>query len=193
MRRHLPWIILLAAGAAFPSHDDELGARFVQGEGVDASSCLDHDIPCESIQYALAQAQPGNTVKVAEGIYDRAGVEPESFLFGIRRAAGGYSEGDHFQIQDPEAHRTILVGVDVRYRQAMEKQGFKWAADRASALDLRRRHVPREFLVGQEGRSRVQQDGHALLHGGFEQLRAGDRRRRRGVRHRLRRRLRRCG
>lgn len=116
MRRHLLWITLLFASAAFASHDEELGARFVHGDGSDATSCLDHDIPCESIQYALAQAEPGNTVKVAEGIYDMAGVDPESFLFGIRKASGGYSEGDHFQIQDPDAHRTILVGVDARYR-----------------------------------------------------------------------------
>lgn len=133
MRCHLPWIILFFAGAAFASHDDELGARFVHGDGANASNCLDHDTPCESIQYALAQAQPGNTVKVAEGIYDMTGVEPESFLFGTLKAAGGYSEDDHFQIQDPDARRTILVGVDVSYRGAMEKQGFKWAADYASA------------------------------------------------------------
>lgn len=134
MRRHLPWITVLLAGAAWASHDDELGARFVHGEGADASNCLDHDVPCLSIQYALEQAEPGNTVKVAEGVYDMTGVEPESFLFGLHKAAGGYSEDDHFQTQDVDANRTILYGVDERYRQAMEKQGFKWAADRSSAM-----------------------------------------------------------
>jgi choice-of-anchor B domain-containing protein len=133
MRHRLPWITLLIAGAAWASHDDELGARYVHGEGADAASCLDHDVPCESIQYALAQAEAGNTVKVAEGIYDMTGVAPESFLFGVSKAAGGYSEEDHFQAQDPDAHRTILIGVDERYRQPLEKQGFKWAADLASA------------------------------------------------------------
>lgn len=131
--RRLPWIVLMFASAAFASHDEELGARFVHGDGADASNCLDHDVPCESIQYALAQAEPGHTVKVAEGIYDMAGVDPETFLFGLRKATGGYSEDDHFQEQDPDANRTILVGVDSRYRHAMAKQGFKWAADRASA------------------------------------------------------------
>lgn len=134
MRRHLPWITMLLAGAALASHDDELGARFVHGEGADASSCLDHDVPCASIQYALAQAEPGHTVKVAEGVYDMTGVDPESFLFGVRKAAGGYSEEDHFQTQDPDAHQTIVYGVDERYRQPLEKQGFKWATDRAAAL-----------------------------------------------------------
>jgi choice-of-anchor B domain-containing protein len=133
MRSQLSWIALLFAGAVFASHDDELGARFVQVDGADATNCLDHDVPCGSIQYALAQAEPGHTVKVAEGIYDMSGMDPESFLFGVRKAVGGYSEEDHFQAQDPDAHQTILFGVDERYRHAMAKQGFKWAADRASA------------------------------------------------------------
>jgi choice-of-anchor B domain-containing protein len=133
MRRHWSWMTLWFIGTAFASHDDELGARFVDGDGADASNCVDHDVPCASIQFALAQAEAGNTVKVAEGIYDMTGVDPESFLFGLRKAAGGYDEEDHFQVQDPDAHQTILIGVDERYRQPMEKQGFKWAADRASA------------------------------------------------------------
>lgn len=133
MRRHLPWITFFLAGAAFASHDDELGARFVQGGGADASDCLDHDVPCESIQFALEQAEPGNTVKVSEGIYDMTGVDPESFLYGVIKAAGGYGEEDHFHEQDPDVHPTVLIGVDVRYRQAVAKQGFKWAADLDSA------------------------------------------------------------
>ena len=114
MRRRLPWITLFFVGAAWASHDDELGARFVRGDGVDASSCVDHDVPCGSIQFALAQAEPGNTVKVAEGVYDMTGVDPESFLFGVTKAAGGYAADDHFHEQDPDAYRTILVGIDAR-------------------------------------------------------------------------------
>ena len=34
---------------------------------------------------------------------------------------------------DPDAYPTILVGVDPRYRQALMRLGFKWAADLASA------------------------------------------------------------
>jgi hypothetical protein len=79
MRRRLPWIALLLAGAAWASHDDELGARYVHGDGADASNCLDHDVPCQSIQHALLQAEPGHTVKVAEGIYDMTGVDPSAF------------------------------------------------------------------------------------------------------------------
>lgn len=134
LRRTLPWTGLLLAGVTMisSSHDDTLGARFVDPDGVNASDCLEHHEPCRSIQYALGQAVPGNTVKVATGIYDMSGVEPESFLFGVIRAQGGYDVG-HFEIQDPDVNPTILVGIDPRYRQAMMHLGFKWAADIASA------------------------------------------------------------
>ena len=46
------------------SHDDTLGARFVDAGGADAADCLEHHEPCASIQYALARARPGNTIKV---------------------------------------------------------------------------------------------------------------------------------
>jgi len=132
-------LLLMLAGAvliglpASSHHDDTLGARFVDPDGVNASDCLEHHDPCRSIQYALAAAEPGNTVKVAAGIYDLSGVDPETYLFGVRHAQGGYEPGGHFDEQDPDAHPTILVGVDPRYRQAVMRLGFKWAADLASA------------------------------------------------------------
>jgi choice-of-anchor B domain-containing protein len=62
-----------------------------------------------------------------------SGVDPESFLFGTIKAAGGYTPADHFAWPDADANPTILVGVDPRYRQAMGRMGFQWAADLASA------------------------------------------------------------
>ena len=133
IRYALGTVALALATTVFASHDDELGARFVQPDGANVTDCLDHDVPCRSIQFALAQAEPGNTVKVAAGIYDMSGVTPETFLFGTIKAAGGYDPDDHYAWADPDANPTILVGVDARYRQAMMKQGFQWAADLASA------------------------------------------------------------
>ena len=90
-------------------------------------------IPARASSTRSVMARPGNTIKVAEGIYDVSGVDPESFLFGLVHAQGGYEPGGHFEERDPELHPTILVGVDPRYRQAMMHLGFKWAADLASA------------------------------------------------------------
>ena len=118
---------------AWSSHDDSIGARYVDPQGINAADCLEHHEPCRSIQYALARAEPGNTVKVSAGIYNMSGVDPESFLFGAIHALGGYEPGGHFDQQDAQAYPTILVGVDPRYRQATMRHGFKWSADMASA------------------------------------------------------------
>jgi len=134
MRRYFPWTGLLLVGVTMisSSHDDTQGARFVDPDGANASDCLEHHEPCRSIQYALAQAVPGNTIKVAAGIYDMSGIEPESFLFGVIHVQGGYESG-HFELQDPDANPTILLGVDPRYRQQLMHLGLKWAANLASA------------------------------------------------------------
>ncbi|MGQ0429450.1 MAG: choice-of-anchor B family protein [Gammaproteobacteria bacterium] len=125
--------LLVAAGTASSNHDDTLGARYVDSQGINAADCLEHHEPCRSIQYALAQAEPGNTIKVAAGIYFVGGMEPETFLFGVNHAQGGYEPGGHFDVQDADRWPTILVGVAPRYRQALMSLGFKWAPDLASA------------------------------------------------------------
>jgi choice-of-anchor B domain-containing protein len=128
----LPLLGLLLVSVS-SSHDDTIGARFVQTDGANATDCLDHDVPCQSIQFALERAQRGDTVKVAAGIYDVSNLVPESFLFGTTHAQGGYSPDDHFHHQDPDENLTILVGIDAKYRQAMGRLGFKWSPDMASA------------------------------------------------------------
>ncbi len=131
--RLLPWTGLLLVTAAISSHDDSFGARYVNMDGANASNCLEHHQACASIRWALSQAQPGNTVKVAAGIYDVSTLDPESFLFGSIKAAGGYRESEHYLDPDPDRNPTIIYGLDARYRLAAMRQGFKWAADRASA------------------------------------------------------------
>jgi choice-of-anchor B domain-containing protein len=133
MRKALAATALLLYSSTAPSHDDVTGARFVNTDGSNTTDCLDHDVPCLSVAYALGQTQPGNTVKVAAGIYDMSGVAPEGFLFGSVKAAGGYAEADHFGVQNEDGNPTILVGVDPAYRLAVQRQGFKWARDRAAA------------------------------------------------------------
>ncbi len=59
-------------------------------------------------------------------------------------------------------------------------------ADRGPAAHLLRGDVPRLVLDGPAARGRLREDGHAVVHGGEQQLRAGDRRGRRRLRHRLR-------
>jgi choice-of-anchor B domain-containing protein len=125
--------LLGVAGSAAASHDESIGARFVQPGGVDAGDCLDHHTPCVSVQYALARAEPGNTVKVGAGIFDLSGVDPETFLHGPVHATGGYGDADHYYESRPLAVQSIVVGVDARYRNALAVRGFYWAESAAAA------------------------------------------------------------
>jgi choice-of-anchor B domain-containing protein len=131
--RALILALLGAAGSASANHDESVGARFVQPGGIDAGNCLDHHAPCVSIQYALAQAEPGNTLKVGAGIFDLTGVDPETFVHGPVHATGGYGEADHYYESRPLAVQSIVVGVDARYRNALAVRGFYWAESVAAA------------------------------------------------------------
>src|SRR5688572_22101438 len=135
--RALALTLLAVAGSAAANHDESIGARFVQPGGVDAGNCLDHHAPCVSIQYALAQAEPGHTVKVGAGIFDLSGVAPETFLHGPVHATGGYGDADHYYESRPLAVQSIVVGVDARYRNALAVRGFYWA----ESADAARRGV----------------------------------------------------
>ena len=110
-----------------------MGARFVQPRGIDAGNCLDHHAPCVSIRYALAQAEPGNTVKVGNGIFDLSGIDPETFVHGPVHATGGYDELDHFLESRPLQVHSIVTGVDARYKHALAVRGFYWAESVAAA------------------------------------------------------------
>jgi hypothetical protein len=125
--------LLALAGGAAASHDESVGARFVQPGGVDAGNCLDHHAPCVSMQYALAQAEPGNTLKVGAGIFDLRGVDPETFLHGPVHASGGYGDADHYYESRPLEVQSIVTGVDARYRNALAVRGFYWAESVAAA------------------------------------------------------------
>ena len=129
----LPIALIAFASPAGASHDESIGARFVQPGGTDAGNCLDHHSPCVSIVYALAQAEPGNTVKVGAGIFDLSGIDPESYLHGPVHATGGYDGADHFTESRPLQVRSIVTGVDARYRNALAVRGFHWAESRAAA------------------------------------------------------------
>ena len=131
--RALVLALLAVGGTASANHDASVGARFVQPGGIDAGHCLDHHAPCVSIQYALAQAEPGNTVKVGAGIFDLSGVDPETFVHGPVHATGGYGDADDFYESRPSQVQSIIVGIDARYRNALAARGFYWAESVAAA------------------------------------------------------------
>ena len=72
-----------------------------------------------------------HTVKVtAEGIYDMSGVDPRPICSVPTKRPVGMRR---LPFVRPRHARTILVGVDPRYRAAMARQGFKWAENHQAA------------------------------------------------------------
>ena len=69
----------------------------------------------------------------ASGIFDLSGIDPETFLHGPVHATGGYDELDHFLESRPLQVRSIVTGVDARYKHALAVRGFYWAESAAAA------------------------------------------------------------
>ncbi len=112
--------------------DDIVTSLFVSANGTDVGDCDERDEPCASLRFALTQAQPGQTIRVAAGVYDVAGIDPESYLWGVVKAAGGFDRDDEFAQPDPQRNVSTLVGLDARYRRVVEARGFRLAGADAS-------------------------------------------------------------
>lgn len=131
MKAFLPSILALAL---FPqlalAHAEHDKARFVDQNGRDQGFCDNPLRPCQSISYAIKQANKGDRVLVAEGEYALA--SPEQ-LFELTSSLvpvlGGYNRIDHYQNQAPDLHRTLLTGVPNDYQQQLRDQGFSTLND----------------------------------------------------------------
>ncbi len=51
------------------AHDGESPTHYVADAGIDEGSCDTVESPCKTLDYALTQAEKGDTVLVAEGNY----------------------------------------------------------------------------------------------------------------------------
>ncbi len=85
--------------------------RYVAISGMDSESCNVRTHPCRTVQYAVDHANPGDTVKVATGIYTdvtaRAGVTQAVYIAKTITIRGGYTTADWFT-PDPSANPTTL-------------------------------------------------------------------------------------
>ncbi len=118
--------LLLALLAPLLRADDDIATSlFVGASGVDGGDCDERDAPCGSLQFALSLAEPGQNIRVAAGVYDVRGVDPESFLWGVTKASGGWSAADEFSVQDETSNLTWLVGLEPRFRRVAEGRGFR--------------------------------------------------------------------
>lgn len=118
-------IVALAFVTLARADDDIATSLFVGASGIDGGDCDERDAPCGSLEFALSLAEPGQSIRVGAGIYNVRGIDPESFLWGVTRATGGWNAADQFAVQDEARNVTWLLGLDPRYRRVAEGRGFR--------------------------------------------------------------------
>jgi len=87
--------------------------RYVATTGADTGACQDPSAPCQTIQYAVDQADAGDEVRVAAGVYtdinNYGGLAQIVYLSKTLDIAGGYLTSDMFESPPhPVAHPTVL-------------------------------------------------------------------------------------
>jgi hypothetical protein len=79
--------------------------------GSDAPGCGGAATPCRTVQFAVDQAQPGEHIRVASGVYSdiqvRKGITQVVYISKPVTIRGGYSSSD-WAVSDPQAHPTTL-------------------------------------------------------------------------------------
>lgn len=111
-------------------HSEHDKARFVSPTGKDEGKCDNVLRPCNSISYAVQQANKGDKVLVSSGKYSINSSEELFYLKSeIVPVLGGYNRFDHFQSQSPGSNLTTLTGVPSDLVDSMRMKGFSVIAD----------------------------------------------------------------
>ena len=98
----LPIVLLLAfISQDTTAHTDHDKARFVAQDGVDSGKCDNRFRPCKTLLYAARQANKGDKILVAEGLYTFDSAQHSQVLNdSLLPVLGGFSRSDHFQVQN---------------------------------------------------------------------------------------------
>ncbi|MDP2715033.1 choice-of-anchor B family protein [Rheinheimera sp.] len=156
-------LVLLALPLPVLAHAEHDKARFVATDGKDVGRCEQPLRPCQTIGYAVKQANKGDKVLVAAGHYQLTDEEQLFYLSSeIVPVLGGYSRFDHYQLQAPTLNRTTLSGVPSQLQATLEPRGFFSLRDGKARLSvgLQQRLVQHQSLSqSQPARSCV--DGKA--------------------------------
>ena len=129
--------LMLALSGPLPvqAHAEHDKARFVASDGKDAGRCDQPLRPCQTIAYAVKQANKGDKVLVAAGHYQLTDEEQLFYLSSdIVPVLGGYSRFDHYQLQAPALNRTTLSGVPTVLQAALQQRGFVSLRDGKASL-----------------------------------------------------------
>jgi choice-of-anchor B domain-containing protein len=116
--------LALSTGALAHSEHKTL---YVSETGSDQSDCRTTEQPCRSIEYALANALKGDTIKVAAGRYTFRPDEPEE---GIQLVGwfvtikGGYDAARDFAEPAGDGEPTIVTGPAPKFRARLEERNL---------------------------------------------------------------------
>lgn len=136
------------------AHAEHDKARFVATDGKDIGRCDKPLRPCQSIAYAIKQANKGDKVLVAAGHYQLTDEEQLFYLSSeIVPVLGGYSRIDHYQLQAPELNRTTLGGVPIAWQTQLLQRGFHSLHDGKAAISigLQQRLAQHQSLIQSQG------------------------------------------
>ncbi|HEX5113419.1 MAG TPA: hypothetical protein VFV79_11260, partial [Saprospiraceae bacterium] len=98
---HLPWIIFTQ------------GLRYVDPAGVDTSQCDNPNFPCLTISYALAQANPNDTIRISEGIFtEPAGITIDKSI--VLQGAGKLMTVLQAN-EEPDSATSRVITIDGEY------------------------------------------------------------------------------
>ena len=115
------------------AHSEKEKARFVAEAGKDVGTCNNRFRPCETIRYAVQQANKGDKILVAEGRYAITNQEDLVYLVSeLQPVLGGYNTLDNYQVQQPSQFKSVLVGVPPEYSEVLYNKGFHIIADTKS-------------------------------------------------------------
>ncbi|MBZ9609989.1 choice-of-anchor B family protein [Rheinheimera maricola] len=117
------------------AHAEHDKARFVAADGKDVGRCDQPLRPCQTIGYAVKQANKGDKVLVAAGHYQLTDEEQLFYLSSdMVPVLGGFSRVDHFQLQAPEINRTLLAGIPQPLQAMVANRGFQLIRDGKAQL-----------------------------------------------------------
>lgn len=117
------------------AHSEHDKARYVAPSGKDEGRCDNVLRPCNTIAYAVKQANKGDRVLLAAGQYK---IETDEELFYLKSTLvpvlGGYNRYDHFQSQSPATNITTLSNVPNEMADELRQRGFKIINDGKSIV-----------------------------------------------------------
>lgn len=125
------------------AHSEHDKARFVSTQGKDTGDCNNVLRPCQTISYAVNQANKGDKVLISSGRYNISSSDELFYLKSeIVPVQGGYNRFDHFQSQSPNSNITTLTGIPMEMADDLRSRGFSVLADGKSFIknkDLQRK------------------------------------------------------